>query len=489
MNAWWPKTLLAGLIIVVATTSQAGPIFVGRSLQPSDRNRFSRVGDTAGNNDIPSDVAAQFGLIDPRKSLFVYDCGRGASGWCDDSFFGFSRQLRQAASPFALPTTDPLTSARNQWFASAQSASVFADRPEVTQDNVLDHFQTLAVVNRLDLAKWQGKWQNNQWVSGTWKGAELRFVYGLLPAAGDKGPPLFTLILEFVLPDMDWKTFKKQAAAWEALSAPGLSNAAFNAALKNQVVNSGYDRPRLVRIRLNRGISKDSDSPRWQFFQWSFRTSEDSLGRLQMPVPAALDDQISDEQEAIGDEKPGYLKLWDTPDVPQLIPIPTALLAFNTMYHARDFGLSTPVAIKNPSARIRDILALQQCTFCHTVETGTKFQQVTNRTHDGSSTLSSFLIGNNQPKPTLADLQDPNSPALDRFCLSYCTSSDRPAKACPMPPADSCQAAGLKLSGEQRYFHDLGRRMLFMAALLAAPDTPELGSPENVLQYATDLAH
>jgi hypothetical protein len=160
--------------------------------------------------------------------------------------------------------------------------------------------------------------------------------------------------------------------------------------------------------------------------------------------------------------------------------------------------IATPVGLADSDfyRTRRNILVLQQCTGCHSDETGTAFQHISE-----NGALSYFLLkGRNASpgdvgvgstilnwNPTLNQLtaapDKPNS-ATFPVTIHYCI----PSKVLPSNPVlcDDDQ----KNVTENRLYHDLARRKLFMASLLAAPRTgPTLRDISNLKAYGPSFAH
>src|SRR5581483_9603277 len=156
-----------------------------------------------------TDWATKFLAVNPDRSLLLWDCSPN-SAWCAQSDYSFGAIFSAAAGAANL-TPDAAASA---WYRYATTGSIplFADRVAPWNGKKLAGapFQPLAIVNRMDLAHY-GEIQKK------WIGAEVRFVYGVVPPPGQKAAN-FTLILEFTIPPQTWDEFQNLALRWMALS-------------------------------------------------------------------------------------------------------------------------------------------------------------------------------------------------------------------------------------------------------------------------------
>jgi hypothetical protein len=100
---------------------------------------------------------------------------------------------------------------------------------------------------------------------------------------------------------------------------------------------------------------------------------------------------------------------------------------------------------------------LQQCPGCHTVETETKFAHIPNRGDSESSHLSTFLTGSDRGvlRPNLEDLY--NGSNLKTVNVKYDT----------YPAASGCMTAVISEVPAKSKFHDIARRTLFLAGVIA----------------------
>lgn len=142
-------------------------------------------------------------------------------------------------------------------------------------------------------------------------------------------------------------------------------------------------------------------------------------------------------------------------------------------------SLSIPSGLAHPSRAARDVLAMQQCIFCHRAETNNDFTHVKN--HDGTAIqdLSCFLTGaSGIVRPTFKQLADSSATCPAQVQFSVCVS------------ATSC--APVK---ETRQFHELARRASYLATLLLTNDgrvpDGQFRSFQNLLlkNYGTRMVH
>jgi len=128
--------------------------------------------------------------------------------------------------------------AADAWYASASNDPNFARLVAPWKGRPLRKapFQLLAIVNRMDLASWNG--ESHSGAPAQWTGGEVRFVYGVSPAGGSDDLPPFTLILEFRLPPRGWPEFQSLARSWQRVSQVSSKNtlAALSAALMRAAI-------------------------------------------------------------------------------------------------------------------------------------------------------------------------------------------------------------------------------------------------------------
>jgi hypothetical protein len=468
-------------------------IFVGREpLTPADKSAFlnlftTRIGalniaprslfvfptmDVLLTSPFDSSIDLIYGDVTPQKSLLINDC----NGFCEDPFFSFGRIVGQAARSTAMSQPD---TAHKAWYDSLASVVPhYQDHVKSWTGSPADQFQLLAVVNRLDFAAPTG---NNQW-----GGAELRFVYGARMPIPHLSPEPFSAIVEFVLPDLSWKDFRTLAGAWHDLRK--LQGAAFAAQLKTllgQPWSPVADEPSSCsRVRIRTNSMAGGGSAPWFLAQWEL-----SQGKLQQ---APLTDEIfrqctrSDGKNpykqqgcpqappaSCRDYRPMYNQFAAHPGLTMGVES-SQLLAKTQCYFAADPGMDGPSGVcatdqaagpEGLMALARNVLSLQQCSNCHGAETNNSaFFQVANRLpKETLAQLSPFLVGGG-PKPSQDDLNNHRDNAVFTAHVSV-----------TWPGSGNCRASTVTVD---RYFNDLARRGLYLAAVLvndsSTPPNPQL---------------
>jgi hypothetical protein len=241
---------------------------------------------------------------------------------------------------------------------------------------------------------------------------------------------------------------------------------------------TGFDRSESARIRVN----YSQDGPEWRLAQWDFRphaARAAGAGVSQSPLTDEIADKFINAKPG-SDHYRDYLKLWpkDATYVPGQIHVPERLFPASALqYDAGDPAMPTPVNLCRANPAVRDVLALQRCRGCHAKEAGAIFTQISNRPADKPSILAHFLIGNN-PQPTLKELYYATQANVFYTKVRYDTyvgTAESPTR---------CDQKVTKC--ETRRYHDLARRALFLAALLAAPETlgPDSASKTALAQLA-----
>lgn len=450
--------LLSGLPL--SAQEAALHLFNGREVAPHQH--------LANGNDpselvqlLESQLAATYRDIRADRSLLLSDCGAG-SRWCGNPAFSFSSIFSIAA---AAGGYQPQPAAQ-QWYASAAGEPTGSFVTEVApwKGWPLDGapFQLLAIVNRIDLATWQGDRPDHP--IPQWTGAEVRFVYGRIPRGTDEN--IFTLILEFSLPPRGWAEFQKLAGSWQRLST--VTDDQVLPALNDALRESGYQDSPLVRLRVNRSVA----GAKWEFFQWEFAP------QLRPLAATPLTDQID---LSFLNAQPGsnlydrYIQLWKPPAPPSGVPIDTGFLApSGAAYTTGSKGLAMPRNLCSAGGPARNILGLQQCTLCHSAESGTTFTHISNRDPHGSSSLSGFLVGssahNRKLVPGLRGLyyQDPDG--AFEVAVNYLKCDQQ------------------TVASTTRHFSDLARRGLFLSAVINQA-TPGAAALQQIRTFATDYSH
>jgi hypothetical protein len=193
-------------------------------------------------------------------------------------------------------------------------------------------------------------------------------------------------------------------------------------------------------------------------------------------APVKLDDQISENLSVAA-----LVTLWKqaqfniTPATP-VYHIPSGQLEEADVSYIlnQQAGMGSPSGICNATGLTRNVLALQQCTWCHTSETGTSFTHLQNRAPDSPSLPSAFPVGPDQTDgttlhPSLLDLYYCNAKSVSSANVSYTTYTGGFSNSC-------MTSSGVN---ETHRFHDVARRTLFLASLLAEPDNNRGRSPAD----------
>jgi hypothetical protein len=170
-----------------------------------------------------------------------------------------------------------------------------------------------------------------------------------------------------------------------------------------------------------------------------------------------------------------YVALWNGPPSDGKTQIRVKGLTPQTAdYSNGPLSLGPPASIPDngQSRTMRNVIALQQCTGCHGSETNTDLQHVS---EDGN--ISNFLL----PARTEWDVDlDSLKRTTVRYCVAPNASSVPSGFGAPVCPPGARQVTS------SRIFHDLARRKLFMASVLAASD---VGDDDYIMNYAPDFAH
>jgi hypothetical protein len=425
------------------------PVFTGRAINAA-----------AGANDSRHPrhtVQGVYNKMKSGRSLLIYNCADPATGeWCKDSSYAFSSVLKVAAK-----NLDPLEVV-DTFIATGGKNGVLPDK--LTTESFMQGMAKppLAIVNRMDLAEWEPAGS----VRGAWVRPELRFVYGY--------ERNFTIIVEFVLPDSTWREFRDRARAWNALSA---ADSPFAPALSEVVEGSRYKESLAVRIRVNRSNISTDPCGFWLMGQWSFARAQDGGWGFQVDP---LTDQIKPQPP-----EADYLKLWSQDEASvRTICIPKTLQANFAKYIRDQESVAMPSGVANPQLRVRNILALQQCTLCHTSETGTSFQHISN--DQPAVTLSAFLTGPSRKADGLFSDLTKGDPPCAGVCVSYCTQQNLPHdQACTTGFA--CAKDAPAPTSTTRKFNDLARRKLFLSYLVNARRTWNKDDETNIMNNTVDF--
>jgi|GEM_PF-4147260 len=389
-------------------------------------------------------IQAAYDALDPERSLLVRDGELSADRWWTlRKDLELGEILKLAGRPAGLSHQAP-----QLWLRSAREAiPTLSAQPK---------FHVLALVNRLDLGEWDARAQRMI-------DAEIRVVYGLKGAHQDDIPPM-TLIVEFVFPALKWTEYRNLAVQWAYLSS--CSPVQFDTCLTKTAMAQFQGNFAYTRVRVNQDF--DDHDGRWNMAQWVFKPSGFSR--------APLDDQM-EKDCAVSSHCVEFRREWDGlagHSAATRWPLPPALLALSRVYSPlfSPGGLPPTVGMtaldkRCGDARVRNILALQQCTFCHAGETNTEFMHVRNRKWGESrAELSKFVAGAGTVPQARVPLGSIGSQAyMAKVLVGGCGST-------PIT----------------RTFYDLARRRLFLSAVLAdAGPQPSKGT--LLREYAPNFTH
>jgi hypothetical protein len=471
------RAALAALALAVTIGSLQAPV---GAQEPMFLNRA--VNPAAKTVSVSPAVRDQYNSIFSEKSLLIPFCIFPIQAQiCPDStFYSLDAVFGAAAAGAGLNAG----ATAKRWFRDATEGPMppFGSAP-LTSENMLQSFQLLAVVNRLDFATWSDRTQK-------WSNAELRFIYGLKPVPAQAAH--FTLIVEFVLPDADWTTFQKQAQQWRNLSQPAnAASSVFPGALGNVIEQTGYRKSTIVRIRANCQMS----GSQWGLSEWVFQsrtaTTPPSFNRSHLDFQVSnsyINPELGIAPTLAQERLTAYTHFWTDFMAKTNITAPLqpdsklATVAEQYAFNS-DFLNPPPTLLDSPKLRsARNVIALQQCTRCHSRETNTQLQHVSE-----SGAVSAFLAPNGNWNPKLEDLIGA-TPAVLPVPIRYCVTQSSETLTVEQP-GPHCVAPQVEVH-DTRHFHDLARRKLFMATLLAAP--PAGPGPTDILtimQNAPDFAH
>jgi hypothetical protein len=389
-----------------------------------------------------SPVAQKYRDMKPERSVLIYDCDQS---WCEQPDFSFETMFKVAAK-LANPGQPDAEGLAHAWYNSASAKDMDPGLQGAFPYSSLHQlpFQLLAVANRMDMATFDGT---------NWNGAEIHLAYGLTPGLGATAATDLTVILEFEIKPATRPMFQSVANIWANLSEVSAYQSVIplRDALRASGIPLVYGDPMgIARVKLR--INHDVNGPQWRLTQLLL---DPASGTTFMAAP--LNDQICHK---IQPDSPAYMALFRA--VSSAVQsgnleytIPAELLEDATVtYTEGGKGLSLPSGLCNPSIMARHIIALQECTMCHTIESGTHFKHLPNRMPGVATTPSSFLVGNTL-HPDLIDLYYSTQKAVSPVTIPYQTyvrSSN-----------NTCNVLGPVLA-EKRMFHDVARRMLFLAA-------------------------
>jgi len=453
--------------------------FVALSLTQPANPQLSNRAWLAQPIDVPAEVREQYQGVAAKRSLLIplpplVDSEMDPTDQSLQQTYSLEKVFSIAANKVGLSSQDAL----NQMLVRAAAPSPRNLPPFGAVDfrNVplFSSFQLLAIVNRLDFA---------QKVGSKWKNQELRFVYGMKPS----GQARFTLIVEFKLPPMDWPAFRKEAEDWKSLkSAPASS---FPVALRTLIDNSLFQQGPLTRIRTNCMVG----GGQWRFSQWEFHQGKLVQTDLsfQMAGPYA-DDGGGGRSEEVRNRIRRFQTFFETENGKPIGSVDLAKLgAMSTQtrqYSADDKALNPPaeVTYSTKLAELRNQIGTQQCNGCHSAETGTNLQHISDNVH---SHVSGFLA----PDPTNWDspLETLSTKVVNvGYCVRESSESTSLGVMEPIACPDRDRIKQVQIT-EQRKFNDLARRKLFMASILALPkdQEPSLEDIQQIMNYAPNFVH
>jgi hypothetical protein len=444
-------------------------------------------------------IEANYVNIDAEKSLLIHDSTGDRAGLYDDKDLGFARVFTRAAAKMGMGNA---AKASRSWYDSAAqtiprfkgfltsggAAGWNGQTPESAP------FELLAVVNRMDFASTECAVKDVACKAAKpmWRNAELHFAYGLVQ---DGHRANFTLIIEFVLPPLTWAEFRTLEGRWNHLGK--LTGGSYLNGLK-AVIN---DTP-VSSVRLRTNSELGAGAP-WFLAQWDFT----SAGLKQTDLP----DQIWAECANQGYTSPfpgvrecpkacpgscnKFSQLWDdyaktsaAHHLPvlyaELLPLTQCYVVGGPKPGGYFVGMdNAPGKCSDADGFARRVIALQQCSMCHGPETNNGplnddpgFTHIHPREPKATMAgLSRFLTGAIL-KPSFEQLNADASVNVAVFTAAV--HFDKPG--C-YPPSQTIE----------RRFHDLGRRSLFLAAVLVndvdkPPDPVLTGVIEG---YGPDFRH
>jgi hypothetical protein len=410
-----------------------------------------------------SPLGQAYYLVHADRSILMA-CGPNTK-WCADPAFSFRTIFGEAA---LLAGSDPDVLVA-QW-ATKSAAQDLLEQGFLPISSLADadqKLQLLAITNRMDLASQ---------IDGKWVGAEVHFIYGATPTA--LFAPDFMVNLEFQLPefpetappsgkDLD---FPGLAANWSGL--PDTTDLTYPARLKAVLQQSGFSLDKApTRIQTLKSRINHLHPEGW-------RLSQLYLDPANGPAfaPRALDGQAKLEMPPL-DQKSMWQGLTLLPATAGIATydVQSAYQAETPLDYKMNSVLDTPPGVCNASEDTRNVLAMQQCSLCHTGETGTDFAHVRNRRVADQPKLSGFLVGKGLAtiQPKLEDLYNGNLDVVFQVKLNY--------KSYTEPPKCMTQTT----PREDRRFHDVARRTLFLASFLSSKGPFLIEGRPSALKFGT----
>jgi hypothetical protein len=429
-------------------------------------------------------IRQNYDQIDPEKSLLIHDCKK----FCADPELSFATVFKKAAARMGL--SDEGKASKSWYLSAARTIPSFEDYAQPWDGQKPDGapFQLLAVVNRMDLATTECDAKDSGCSASEpkWQNAELHFVYGLVQ---DKQAAEFTLIIEFVLPPLDWHDFRTIEGKWNDLGKPSDDG---TYAKQLRAVLSAMPPASSVRLRTNSAVQQHGGGP-WFLAQWGF--AKDGLSPSSLPDEIRLECKLQPDDpfpfssikscpQPEAQKCTGFAKLWDdyaqAPTAPhlaipyaQLLPMTQCYSAGAPLHYSGMNNLAGKCSKSDLWAR--NVIALQQCSLCHGAETNnSQFTHIHNREPGTSKAdLSDFLKGK-KPKPSIDELNnlDPNAVFTATMTINT-PGCDKPTQTITRP------------------FHDLARRSAFLAAVLVnGPDKlPDRDLTKIIEHYGPDFTH
>src|SRR5262245_9779505 len=301
-------------------------------------------------------------------------------------------------------------------------------------------FRLLAIVNRPDLVRVTPE--------GITAFGEMRFVYGAYWPGNPNDPRAFHVIFEYGVPSSSCGELQQWATNWHTLGSYTPGTRDYN--LRLQVLTDSIPKPQVGSSRPNCSLLNqlrsnefelDQDlSLFWNLREWNivapiaFQGQLESVTTKQTPHfsfvkttggRAILREFLDQNRADI---------LAGTHVVPDFFTSPTAGTvsfqtgdAVNNSFHGHPHGggpfccngtlwwspgyqgAPEQPTLTVEDANVRHGFALQTCSGCHQMETGSPFTMVSNRFAGTSSALSPFLTGTTVPDPVAPMALDANN--------------------------------------------------------------------------------
>ena len=407
-------------------------------------------------------LGIEFDKIKIERSLLLRNCQ--TPDWCLDEGFSFESVLGLAAATMGASKIDLAKNWKNQIpypITDGEDLNVLSPLRQIWNDKApLRH---LALVNRLDLARWNPSITR-------WEGAEIRFVFGGNAPDAWSALANLTVIIEFRYRPLTWSELKALAQVWRSFADVESDQ------LKN-VLRDSIDKKlqmgqmSLIRLRTNSELETTGN---WQFLQWELQ--QDGW------VRTVLDQEL--KHRCIHQPCKDLISIWDYLEAnPSLTEFSIDRRSNALQGKRQEYFKGYPVMplLKGyANLEPRNLLSLQQCTGCHLSETkNEKFMHIENT--DPSSTkpmaeISPFLSGANL-YASFRDLLSEPPKGLFTFEREV---------PCQDPASLVC---GSNQNVAKRAFHDLGRRRLFLAALLTSSENYSESDLKLLKRFTTLFSH